>query len=226
MFFLIKIVITKFCSKGTSAFFNLWLWLKMSYEFKSVCPVSIFPSVREFIFELAHLFSGTQLQLSGTSTLCKNKNVPKRDFWVDWTGKYKSINGALTFWKNVLFRKTAQVIGQNSLFQQVAGFLYYMYCQKESLISLNCDRGGHQMMLSETYFGSLSPSLPSHAQIPGFAWSWEDGRIKKSSELNINYFKRVEVLPPGFNTQNVKLRKALWFFAILWSSHLSSFFYM
>ena len=52
----------------------------MSYEFKSVCPVSIFPSVREFIFELAHLFSGTQLQLSGTSTLCKNKNVPKRDF--------------------------------------------------------------------------------------------------------------------------------------------------
>ena len=80
MFFLIKIVITKFYSKGTSAFFNLWLWLKMSYEFKSVCPVSIFPSVREFIFELAHLFSGTQLQLSGTSTLCKNKNVPKRDF--------------------------------------------------------------------------------------------------------------------------------------------------
>lgn len=150
----------------------------------------------------------------------------KRDFWVDWTGKCKSINGALTFWKNVLFRKTAQVIGQNSLFQQVAGFLYYMYCQKESLISLNCDRGGHQMMLSETYFGSLLPSLPSHAQIPGFAWSWEDSRIKKSSELNINYFKRVEVLPPGFNTQNVKLRKALWFFTILWSSHLSSFFYM
>ena len=88
---------------------------------------------------------------------------------MDWTGKYKSINGALTFWKNVLFRKTAQVIRQNSLFQQVAGFLYYMYCQKESLISLNCDRGGHQMMLSETYFGSLLPSLPSHAQIPGFA---------------------------------------------------------
>ena len=105
----------------------------MSYEFKSVCPVSVFPSVREFIFELAHLFSGTQLQLSGTSTLCKNKNVSKRDFWADWTGKYKRINGALTFWKNLLSRKTAQVIGQNSLFQSGCR-IFVLYVLSEGII--------------------------------------------------------------------------------------------